>query len=243
MDVLWFRAGKRADENESVFARRRARQDDGDVRPRRLLAMRLCHRQGTVRRGEGARARRAAATTSCGMAPVLKSGHRRREELGRRQAADGGDQPPEALDPARAALHRRCRACDVAGRRRRRQPRGAGCGRDREPAGGEAGERLPVRGRTGRRATTPRISGADDAADAGGGAEQHHQRGAEAGRRAAQGRRCRCGSSTRCRGCRGSPRASSASACGRSMCIRRRLVPGAPALLAPCLEHAGFERS
>ena len=35
------------------------------------------------------------------MAPILKSGHRGREELGRREAADGGDQSPDALDAAR----------------------------------------------------------------------------------------------------------------------------------------------
>ena len=45
MDVLWFRAGKRADENENLFARLDPGQDDGDVRPRRLLAMRLCDRR------------------------------------------------------------------------------------------------------------------------------------------------------------------------------------------------------
>ena len=39
---------------------RRSRQDDGDVRSRRLLAMRLCHRQGPVRRGEGEGAAGAA---------------------------------------------------------------------------------------------------------------------------------------------------------------------------------------
>ena len=44
-------------------------------------------------------------------------------------------------------------------------------------------ERLPAGGRTRCGAAAPRISGADDAADAGGGPEQHHQRGAEAGRR------------------------------------------------------------
>src|SRR5690349_23752467 len=31
----------------------RPRQDDGDVRSRRLLAMRLCDRQGAIRRREG----------------------------------------------------------------------------------------------------------------------------------------------------------------------------------------------
>jgi 2-polyprenyl-6-methoxyphenol hydroxylase-like FAD-dependent oxidoreductase len=73
MDVLWFRAGRRANETENLFARlepgkmmvtnrkpvcpARTGQDDGDVRSRRLLAMRLCHRQGTIRCGESARPR------------------------------------------------------------------------------------------------------------------------------------------------------------------------------------------
>ena len=64
----------------------RARQDDGDVRSRRLLAMRLCHRQGTVRRGEGARPRRLPRRRCRhGADPEIRDG--RREELGRRQAA------------------------------------------------------------------------------------------------------------------------------------------------------------
>ena len=58
MDVLWFRAGKRASRNRKPVRARRGRQDDGDVRSRRLLAMRLCDRQGTIRCGQGARARR-----------------------------------------------------------------------------------------------------------------------------------------------------------------------------------------
>ena len=54
------------------------------------------------------------------------------QELRRRKAADGGDQPAEALDAARAAVHRRCGACNVAGRRRRHQSCDPGRGRDRE---------------------------------------------------------------------------------------------------------------
>ena len=41
MDVLWFRAGKRAGRKRKPVCARRSRPDDGDVRPRRLLAMRL----------------------------------------------------------------------------------------------------------------------------------------------------------------------------------------------------------
>ena len=48
MDVLWFRAGKRERRKRKRVCARRPRQDDGDIRSRRLLAVRLCHRQGAV---------------------------------------------------------------------------------------------------------------------------------------------------------------------------------------------------
>jgi 2-polyprenyl-6-methoxyphenol hydroxylase-like FAD-dependent oxidoreductase len=49
--------------------------------------------------------------------------------LGQDQAADGSDQSPQALVPAGPALHRRRGSCDVAGGRRRHQPRRPRCGR------------------------------------------------------------------------------------------------------------------
>ena len=103
--------------NRKRVRARRSRQDDGDVRSRRLLAMRLCHRQGPIRRGEGEGAAGACSTTSRGMAPILKSGHVGRQELGRRQAADGGDQSPEALDA--------CRDCSASAMPRMRCRRSA----------------------------------------------------------------------------------------------------------------------
>ena len=93
--------------------------------------MRLCDRQGTIRRGQGARARRfPRRRRRHGANPQI--GDIGRKDVGRRQAADRGDQSAEALDLARAALHRRRRARDVAGRRRRRQPGGPGRGGDRQ---------------------------------------------------------------------------------------------------------------
>ena len=86
----------------------------------------------------------------------------------------------EALELARAALHRRRRARDVAGWRRRRQSGGPGRGRDRQPLGCKAGQGLPERRRTGCGAAAPGVSGADHAGHAGRGPEQHHQRRAQA---------------------------------------------------------------
>ena len=48
------------------------------------------------------------------------------------------------MGAARAALHRRCRACDVADGWRRRQSRRAGCGCDRQSAGAEARQGAPI---------------------------------------------------------------------------------------------------
>ena len=182
MDVLWFRAGKSADESESVFAR---------VEPGKMM---VTFDRGdywqcayVIAKGQydavKARGLPALLDDVARMAPILTIGHFRREKLGRRKAPDGGDQPAEALDAAGIAVHRRCRACDVAGRRRRRQSRGAGRGRDREPVGRKACEWVPNGGGTGCGTSASRVSGTDDAADAGDRPEQHHQRCAAARRR------------------------------------------------------------
>jgi len=55
MDVLWFRAGKRGNEERKPVCAARARQMLGHLRSRRLLAMRLRDRQGTIRCGQGGR--------------------------------------------------------------------------------------------------------------------------------------------------------------------------------------------
>ena len=97
---------------------------------------------------------------------------RRIEELRRHQAADGGDRPAAAMAPAGPALHRRCRARDVAGRRRRRQSRGAGRGRRRQHPGRAAARRRRDDRASRRRAAAPRIPDAGHPADAGDRAEQ-----------------------------------------------------------------------
>ena len=164
----------------------RGRQDDGDFRPRRLLAVRLCDRQGAIRRGQDARSgclprrrRRHGADPEVG--------NFRCENVGRCEAFDGGHQPVEALDAPGPAVHRRCRARDVAGRRRRGQSRRSGRGGDCESAGRKAPRWLPDRRRTRRGAAAARVSGSRHAGHAGRGPEQAHQPGAEARRSAAQG--------------------------------------------------------
>ncbi len=69
--------------------------------------------------------------------PFLHDRVARTRELGRRQAADRARQSPAAMVSARAALHRRCRARDVADRRRRHQPGDSRCGRGGEHARAE----------------------------------------------------------------------------------------------------------
>ena len=63
------------------------------------------------------------------------------DELGRRQAADRRGRPAAAMAPAGPALHRRRRARDVAGRRRRHQPRDPGRGRRGQHPGRAAAHR------------------------------------------------------------------------------------------------------
>ncbi|KAH2809522.1 hypothetical protein KXV85_005746, partial [Aspergillus fumigatus] len=99
--------------------------------------------------------------------------HRGREGLGRHEAADGGDQPPRQVGAAGPAVHRRCRACDVADGRSGRQSRRAGRGRRGKSArrGAAAGRAERVRARC--RAGAARISGEDDPAHAGRDAGQY----------------------------------------------------------------------
>ena len=179
MDVLWFRAGKREGENENLFARvdpgkMMVTFDRGDYWQCAYVIPKGQY-DAVKARGLPGSARRHRAD---GADPEIGIG--RGEELGRGEAVDGCGQPVQALDAAGAVVHRRRRACDVADRRRRRQSRGAGCGGDRQFAGGEAGGRLPAGGRTRCRPPAPRVSGQDDAADAGRRAEQYRQRRAEA---------------------------------------------------------------
>src|SRR6185312_14688028 len=98
---------------------------------RRLLAVRLRHPQRRVQHDEGGRADRLPCAAA----------HRRRfrartgrddPELRRRQALDREGRPVDALGAARADLHRRRGACDVAGRRCGRQLGDPGRGRHRK---------------------------------------------------------------------------------------------------------------
>ena len=98
MDVLWFRAGKRADENENLFARLDPGKmmvtfDRGDYWQ---CAYVIAKGEYEAVRARGLDAFRDAII---GMAPILEIGDGGREELGRRQALDRDDQSPEALDP------------------------------------------------------------------------------------------------------------------------------------------------
>jgi 2-polyprenyl-6-methoxyphenol hydroxylase-like FAD-dependent oxidoreductase len=60
-------------------------------------------------------------------------------------------------------VHRRCRPCDVASRRRWHKPCGSGCRRDGESAGCSAAGRTGHRGAAGACATTAGVSHAGDA--------------------------------------------------------------------------------
>ncbi len=178
MDVLWFRAGKDPNEAESVFAR---------VDPGKMMV--------TFDRGdywqcayvipkggyEAVKARGLPALLDdvVRMAPVLQSG------VSDVRSWDDIKLLTVAINRLKkwslpgAALHRRCRACDVADRRRRRQSRRAGRGRHGKSSCGQAEVGCADRGRTRRGAGAARVSGEADAAHAGGGTEQCRQPGAE----------------------------------------------------------------
>ena len=89
------------------------------------------------------------------MSPFLVRPGRRTEKLGRRQTAQRHGRPAAKMVAARAHLHWRCGACDVADRRRGRQHRGAGRGRRRQPARRPAPRRQgDGRGSSGHRGAT-----------------------------------------------------------------------------------------
>ena len=84
MDVLWFRLPRKAsDEPTRSGISRRA--DDGHARPRRLLAVRLCHSERRIEqvKAEGS----PPSAGACSHVAVSRRPHRRIEKLGRRQAA------------------------------------------------------------------------------------------------------------------------------------------------------------
>ena len=185
MDVLWFRAGKRGDESESVFARVETGKmmvtfDRGDYWQ---CAYVIAKNQYDAVKARGLDALRDEIVR---LAPILKSG------IADVKTWDDVKLLTVAINrlkrwtrPGLLCIGDAAHAMSPVG--------GVGVNLAVQDAvatanllGGEAGEGVPARGRTRRGAKTPRISGADDAAHAGRGAEQHHQRRAEAGRCAGQ---------------------------------------------------------
>ena len=133
MDVLWMRLSRRESDGAEALGRIDAGKmfvmiDRGDYWQCAYVIA-----KGAAEEVRAARHRSVPRRYRLGRAD--DAGPRRgAARMGRRQAAHGEDRPPEAMAPAGAAVHRRCRARDVAGRRRRHQPRGAGRGGGREPA-------------------------------------------------------------------------------------------------------------
>ena len=147
MDVLWLRLSRRDSDPAQTLGRVGWRPHPGDAGPRRLLAVRLRHRQGRLRLRcataglrvpHGIRARGAA----------FPRPRARNRLLGRRETADRRGEPAGAVVPARSAADRRCRACHVADRRSRHQPCGAGCGGGGQHPGATRCVREALRWRT-----------------------------------------------------------------------------------------------
>ena len=139
IDVLWMRLSRRAGRSGAGARLRRRRPHLRDARSRRLLAVRVRdpeRRHSTRSSGAGIEAFRA---TSPSIVPFLRDrvGELRDWDdiklltVARRSAAP--------LVSARAAVHRRRGARDVADRRRRHQPRDSGRGGGGQHPGGAAG--------------------------------------------------------------------------------------------------------
>ena len=137
MDVLWLRLSKSPNDPGADARPHRRRPHLHHAGSQRLLAMRLRHPQGRHRRGARARPggvpRRDRAAGAVSARP--RAGTRL---MGRCEAADRGGEPAGHLVSPWPAVHRRCRACDVAGRRRWDQPGDPGRGRHRQHPGAAA---------------------------------------------------------------------------------------------------------
>ena len=221
IDVLWFRAAQARRPDRNLFGRIRRRQDAGDARPRRLLAMRLRHRRREQFDAIKARGLDAFRARDRRMAPSWRS--RGCCSLGRCQAADGHDRPAERwYRPGLLCIGDAAHAMSPVG--------GVGINlaiQDAVAAANILAAKLadgcPAGARTRCGAPAPGIPGADDAADAGGRPEQHHQPCAQAGRAAAES------TFARPRGQCRSMAAGDYGAIGR-----RRCAPGACALTVVC---------
>ena len=103
MDVLWFRAGRRANETENLFARVQTGKmlvtfDRGDYWQ---CAYVIAKGQFDAVKARGLDAFR---NDVIGMAPILSAGMSDVKSVGRRQIADGCDQPAEAVDAGRGCF-------------------------------------------------------------------------------------------------------------------------------------------
>lgn len=115
IDVLWFRLSRQETDPEDTMGR----FDAG-----RMMV--------TINRGDYWQ---CAFVIAKGALEKIRRAGRRDRKLGRREAADRRGRSPGALVPARPAVDRRCRACHVAGGRRRHQSRRPGCGGGRQYSG------------------------------------------------------------------------------------------------------------
>ena len=218
MDVLWFRLPKKPSDPAQTMGRFEAGRisiliDRGDYWQCAFLIP-----KGSI---EATAACRIAGVPAehCAARAGIRGPRRRPRGLGRDQASHRRGQPARALVPAGTSLHRRCRACDVPHRRRRRQSRGAGCRGGGQHPVASARERDAAGGRSCRGAGAAGISHAGHPAHAGilaGQGDQPHA----GGRTRCSRRRCRCGCWRASRRCSGYRRGSSEWACGQSMCTR-----------------------
>ena len=128
MDVIWFRLSKHASDGQQLLGRIQAgvvfvTLDRGDYWQCAYVIPKGGFEQ---LRSRGLEAFRAAIAEPQSRICRSPPGDRL---LGRFEAADRHGGSPQALEPAGAALHRRCGACHVAGRRCRHQSRHPGRGR------------------------------------------------------------------------------------------------------------------
>ena len=186
MDVLWFGLPRH---------RHRSRRDDGPFRAGLVssspsIGAIIGNAAMSSPKAASMRSARVACRVPARRRRGLSGGDRSRRparRLEQDQAAHRAGEPVEALVSAGPALHRRCRACDVAGGRRRHQPRGAGRGRRFQYPRDRVGGAPRHRRRSCPGAEAARIPDAHDPGLPGPGAEP--RAGADAGRQSRRRRR------------------------------------------------------